>query len=143
MKIQLRDVLDSDLSIFYEHQADPEACQMASFPSKDRVSFMAHWSKILSDESNIIKTILYDGRVAGNILSFMMEGKREIGYWIGREYWGQGVATRALEQFLEFVNIRPLYGVVAKLNIGSQRVLEKCGFEPLDFEENDLVLVLK
>lgn len=143
MKVFLRDVLDSDLQIFFEHQREPEANQMAAFPSKDKASFMAHWSKIRKDETNILKTILYNGQVAGNVVSFIMKGKREVGYWIGSEFWGRGLATKALKMFLEIEKTRPLYGVVAKHNIGSQRVLEKCGFEILNRNGNETILVLQ
>jgi RimJ/RimL family protein N-acetyltransferase len=95
------------------------------------------------DKSNVIKTILYNGQVAGNVMTFVMEGKREVGYWIGREFWGKGIATQALSEFLDFVSIRPLYGYVAKHNVGSKRVLEKCGFEVFGEEGNDLVLILR
>ncbi len=141
--IILRKVIDSDLPILFEHQADAVANQMAAFPARDKESFMAHWSKSLVNESNIIKTILYNGQVAGTVMSFVMEGKREVGYWIGREYWGKGIATEALTEFLDLVKMRPLYGVVAKHNIGSQRVLEKCGFRMAGEEENDFVLILE
>jgi hypothetical protein len=53
---------------------------------------------------------------------------REVGYWLGREFWGQGIATQALALFLEEEPTRPLVAHVAKHNIGSRRVLEKCGF---------------
>lgn len=142
MNILLRDVIESDLPIFFQHQADSEANQMAAFPSRDRQTFMAHWRKILKDESIFIKTILYNGQVAGNIVSFVMEGKREVGYWIGREFWGNGIATQALAEFLESVKARPLYGVVAKHNLGSRRVLEKCGFTLIQEHGSDIVLVL-
>jgi RimJ/RimL family protein N-acetyltransferase len=55
-------------------------------------------------------------------------GEREVGYWIGKEYWGRGIATRALEEFLKQIETRPLYAHVAKHNTASRRVLEKCGF---------------
>jgi RimJ/RimL family protein N-acetyltransferase len=124
----LRDVAEADLPIFFEHQLDPEATQMAAFPSRDRDAFMIHWARILSDASGVKQTILVDGQVAGNIVSWEQFGEREVGYWIGRDYWGQGVATRALAAFLGHVTARPLYAHVAKHNIGSRRVLEKCGF---------------
>ncbi len=89
---------------------------------------MAHWTKILADETNVLKTILFDGQVAGNIVSWLQSGEREVGYWLGREYWGKGIATRALTAFLEHVKSRPLYAHVAKHNLASIRVLEKCGF---------------
>jgi RimJ/RimL family protein N-acetyltransferase len=126
--VVLRDVIDSDLPIFFDHQADPDATRMAAFPYRDRDAFMAHWTKILGYKTSTIKTILFDGQVAGNILSFEQSGEREVGYWIGKEYWGKGIATRALSEFLGYITERPLYGYVAKHNIGSRRVLEKCGF---------------
>jgi len=126
--IKLRDVTESDLPIFFEQQRDPVANRMAAFPARDKDAFMAHWTKILDDESNVIKTILADGRVAGNIGSWEQPGERLVGFWIGREYWGKGIATEALLEFLEHVRVRPLYAWVAKHNVGSIRVLEKCGF---------------
>jgi len=126
--IQLRDVLESDLPIFFEQQLDTEATQMAAFPARNREAFMTHWTRIMADESVLIKTVVFDGNVAGNIVSFIQLGEREVGYWLGREYWGKGVATQALEQFLRLIETRPLYAHVAKHNIGSRRVLEKCGF---------------
>src|SRR5512136_2953562 len=101
--VLLRDVIASDLPIFFEQQLDPVATQMAAFPARDRETFMTHWAKILADESNILKTILYDDQVAGNIVSWEHSGEREVGYWLGREYWGKGIATRALAAFLEQV----------------------------------------
>ena len=61
-------------------------------------------------------------------MSFEQSGEPQVGYWIGKEYWGKGVATRALWEFLGHVKARPLYAHVAKHNIASARVLEKCGF---------------
>ena len=129
--IQLRDVTEDDLPIFFEHQLDPDATEMAAFPARDRDAFMAHWAKIMTNDSVILKTVLFNEHVAGNIVSFvqsMQSDKREVGFWIGKEYWGKGIATRALAAFLDHVKTRPLYAHVAKHNIGSRRVLEKCGF---------------
>ncbi len=127
-KITLRDVIESDLPILYEQQLDPEATAMAAFPSRDHDAFMAHWKKILAYENNLIKVISYEGEVAGFILSWEMEGEREVGYWLGKEYWGKGIASQALAEYLSIVEIRPLMAHVAQHNIGSRRVLEKCGF---------------
>lgn len=126
--IQLRDVVETDLPIFFEQQLDPEATQMAAFPSRNREGFMAHWTKIMADESVLLKTILFNDEVAGNIVCFEQLGDREVGYWLGKEYWGKGIATQALREFLKSIETRPLYAHVAKHNIGSRRVLEKCGF---------------
>jgi RimJ/RimL family protein N-acetyltransferase len=126
--IQLRDVIESDLPIFFEHQLDAEASQMASFPSRTRDGFMSHWSKIVANDSVVVKTILFNGLVAGNIVCFEQLGEREVGYWLGKDFWGRGIATRALDEFLRQIETRPLYAHVAKHNLASRRVLEKCGF---------------
>jgi len=124
----LRDVTESDLPIFFEQQLEPEATAMAAFPPRDRESFMAHWAKIMADESVILKTILFNGQVAGNIVCWEQFGEREVGYWLGKEFWGKGIATKALSEFLKQVKTRPLVAHVAKQNVASRRVLEKCGF---------------
>ena len=128
----LRDVLDEDLPIFFEHQLDKEANYMAAFTAKDPAdheAFMAHWRRILADETTLNRTILVNGQVAGSVSSYQDEGHPEVTYWIGREYWGQGIATRALKEFLANHNrARPIYARVARDNPGSRRVLEKCGF---------------
>jgi len=127
-EILLRDVTESDLPILFEQQLDPEATAMAAFPSRDRESFMKHWANILANESVIVKTIEYEGRVAGSIVSWEMDGEWEVGYWLGREFWGKGIATQALAAYVRLVKTRPLFAHVARHNVGSRRVLEKCEF---------------
>lgn len=126
--VQLRDVLETDLPIFFEQQLDPEAAQMAALPSRGKDTFMAHWTRIMRDDSILIKTIVFNGNVAGNMVCFDQLGEREVGYWLGKEYWGKGIATQALAEFLKHVDTRPLYAHVARHNVASRRVLEKCGF---------------
>ena len=129
MSVTLRAVIESDLPILFEQQLDPEATAMAAFPSRDRESFMAHWAKIMADEKVILRSVLFDSQVAGSIVSWEMDGELEVGYWLGKEFWGKGIATQALTQYVSLVKKRPLYAHVARHNVGSQRVLEKCGFK--------------
>ena len=95
-EVRLRDVEVSDLPLFFEHQRDPIAVAMVAFRSRDRDAFDQHWAKLLADETLLKKTIVVDGQIAGNIGSWTSEGKREVGYWIDRAFWGRGVATEAL-----------------------------------------------
>lgn len=140
--VHLRDVIASDLPIFYEQQLDPDATRMAAFPSRDREAFMAHWAKSMGNENVNLKTILFDEQVAGNIVSWQQGAEREVGYWLGKQYWGKGIATRALAEFLNHVTQRPLYAHVAKHNIASIRVLEKCGFTRYGESDEEFVLKL-
>jgi RimJ/RimL family protein N-acetyltransferase len=73
-------------------------------------------------------TIVVDGEVAGNIGCWEADGRRFVGYWIGRAFWGRGLATQALAELVGMVEARPLYAHVVKSNVASIRVLEKCGF---------------
>jgi RimJ/RimL family protein N-acetyltransferase len=127
-EVRLRSVVDEDLDVFFDHQVDPKAIEMAAFPARDKDQFAAHWAKIRADDTKVVRTILADGMVAGNIGSWQQDGQRLLGYWIGREHWGRGVATAALASFVDELSTRPLYAHVAVHNVGSIRVLEKCGF---------------
>jgi RimJ/RimL family protein N-acetyltransferase len=126
--VRLRLVRSSDLPIFYWHQCDPVAVRMAAVPSRNERDFFLHWKEILADEQVLVRAIVHERRVAGNIVSFAQSGRTVIGYWLGREYWGRGIATRALAEFLCLVEPRPVYAFVAKHNGRSVRVLQKCGF---------------
>ena len=64
--------------------------------------------------------ILVDGRVAGNIVSWNDAGRRMVGYCIGPDYWGQGVATRALAAFLEIEEVF--------LELRSRVYADKCAY---------------
>lgn len=135
-ELLLRDVVNDDLPIFFVQQLDKEANHMAAFTAKDptnQAAFTAHWHRILTNETVIIQTIICDGQVAGSVSSYEDEGKPEVTYWLGKEYWGQGIATWALQAFLSHHNQRrPIYARVAKDNLRSRRVLEKCGFTVID-----------
>ena len=126
--VELREVRESDLPILYENQADPVACAMAAFPSRDRDAFNAHWARILTDETVLARIILFGGEVAGTVNGFHRDGRRYVGYWLGRAYWGKGIATQAVAALLEIELTRPLWAHVVKHNVASRRVLEKCGF---------------
>jgi RimJ/RimL family protein N-acetyltransferase len=125
----LREVREDDLDVFFEQQRDPEAMAMALMPAREREAFDAHWRRILADEGAVIRTIDAGGEVAGNVLSWQLEGRQLVGYWLGREFWGRGLATAALRELVQELGRRPLHAWVATSNLGSIRVLEKCGFE--------------
>ena len=150
--VRLREVEPGDLPLFFAHQQDSEAAAMAAFTSRDRAAFDQHWAKILTDETGLIRTVVRAStgsadsapgeHVAGNIVSWNSDGKRELGYWIDRAYWGRGVATAALSAFLRLERTRPLYAGVAKHNAASLRILEKCGFTFGEDDDTHVILVL-
>jgi RimJ/RimL family protein N-acetyltransferase len=130
--VSIRAVADEDVAVFYEHQLDREAAAMAVFVPRDRESFDAHWARIRAEEANVIRTIVADGEVAGNVVSWVADGRRLVGYWVGRSFWGRGVASAGVAAFLDEIRDRPLWAYVAVENAGSIRVLEKSGFARVD-----------
>ena len=126
--IRIRPVERVDLPVLYEFQLDSAANQMAMTHSRSSDEFDTHWTKILEDRSVVVRAIDVDDQLAGSIACFESDDQHHIGYWIGKAFWGKGIATRALELLLDEVSIRPLYSRVAVTNVASIRVLTKCGF---------------
>ena len=132
--IELVKTTRNDLETLFIFQRDKEANYLAAFTSKDptdKTAYMEKWTTLLTDTSINIQTILFNGKIAGSIAKYEIEGTPEITYWIGKDFWGQGIATSALKQFLNIEKVRPLYGRVACDNVRSQKVLEKCGFKKI------------
>lgn len=131
MTVVLRGIAPSDLESIFEFERDPVAVRLAAFTPEDpddRIRFDAHWERILADPSIVCRAIEHDGELVGTIASFVMEGDREVTYWIAREHWGRGFASRALELLLEQLPERPLWARAVDDNLGSLRVLERAGF---------------
>lgn len=128
IRVHLREVTEGDLPILFEHQREPEAVRMAAFPPRDWDALQLHWRKLLSDETVWAKAVVVNGQMVGNIASWLQDQRRLVGYWYGKEHWGQGIATEALTRYLQVFTDRPLYAYAANTNLGSIRVLEKCGF---------------
>jgi RimJ/RimL family protein N-acetyltransferase len=129
--LRLRPLDPTDLPIFFDQQRDPLASRMAGFASRDpddRDAFMAHWARLAENPTVVHRTILADDAVAGYVSKFEHDGAAEVCYFLGRDHWNKGIASRALAMFLAEMTTRPLHAGIAFDNVGSQRVLEKCGF---------------
>jgi len=130
-QIVLRQTEIDDLEWFFQFQLDKEAIQLAAFTPKDptdKPAYLTKYSKLLDEPTVNMRTILFDNKIVGSISKFEIDGDAEITYWIDKHFWGKGVTTTALKNFLTIENMRPIFGRVAFDNYGSQRVLEKCGF---------------
>ena len=137
MKISIRKSIESDLEIFFLNQTDEQANYMAAFTPKnpnDKEAYLNKWRKLMRKDSINMQTILLANKVVGCVVKFLMEGDAEITYAISKEYWGKGFTTKAVKKFLENEHTRPIHGRVAFDNFGSQRILEKVGFERIGKE---------
>lgn len=127
----------NDLETLFIHQADEEAAHMAAFVNErwnDKAAYLAKWNKLLADETVNIRTIVLADKVVGSIFTWRLMDELQISYGIGKAYWNRGIVTSALRQFLSIMPERPLFGRVAFDNIGSAKVLTKCGFKKIKEE---------
>lgn len=128
-KVRLRPVIDTDVPVFLANHNDPVAAAMAIYPTQEAAPFFAHWVQIRAEPTGITRTVVLGREVVGYMLGWRNKGgEHEVGYWIGRPFWGRGYATAALRLLIDELPDRPLIAHVALDNIGSRRVLEHCGF---------------
>lgn len=138
-KITLRPIKPEDIPLFYAMETDEASRQMAAFGppgALDPATHAARWQRILADPTVLARSVLADGAVVGNVNKFIMFGEDTVAYWIARPHWGKGIATAALGLLLAQVPERPLYARAASDNLGSRRVLQKCGFVVIGEETN-------
>lgn len=133
-QVRLRDVEETDLEAFYQQENDPESVRRSKFPSRDRDTFMKHWTtKVIGDSEVFVQTVTVDGATAGSVVAWWVrDDQRFIGYWLDRRYWGRGLGTAALRLFLSREKNRPLYADPVATNVGSVRLLQKLGFQQID-----------
>ncbi|MEU2063042.1 GNAT family N-acetyltransferase [Streptomyces sp. NPDC013455] len=128
--VRLRAVTDDDLESLFAYEHDPEAVRRSRFTPRPRDAFFRHWrERVLPDPDCLVRTVTVGGEVAGSVVSWTQGGRRFVGYWLGRPYWGRGVGTRALGLFLRLDPVRPLYADPHAGNPASVRLLERHGFE--------------
>ena len=126
--VRLRNVEQDDLPRLYEFNLEPDANCLAATIPRSADAFKARWENTLADPNVVAKAILVGNSLAGSIVCFKRDGLDEVGYWVGKDFWGNGIASRALELCLKEIQSRPLYARVATSNRASLRVLQKCGF---------------
>lgn len=128
-EIQLRPIAPDDLAPLYKMQAEPRGCEVAVARPRTRDESDAHWLRVLADPACVSWGIVLDSRLIGNVVSFRLDGKTYLGYWIAERFWGRGIASEAVRRFLAMVmTTRPVHARVATSNAGSVRVLQKNGF---------------
>ena len=108
------------------------------FPHPYRLDDADTWIQHCADEGLPVRNFAIEagGLLVGGMGVEMMTGEKRhvggVGYWLGVDYWGQGLASTALEVFTHYVldqfAVDRLQAQVAAWNPASARVLEKCGY---------------
>lgn len=137
MQISLRKTTLEDLGTLFVFQADEEANYIAAFnveDPNDKDAYMNKWSKIITNPSVNMQTIIVDNDILGSVIHFDIMDETNVSYWIDKKHWGKGIASASLKAFLDTTDKKVLYARVAYDNIGSQKVLENNSFNRIGEE---------
>ncbi len=133
-RLRLRTFRDSDATAFVALAGDFAVARMTSdIPHPLNEAAAAPWLRQDADEARF--AIDYNGRLVGGVGYFHRpSGAGELGFWLGREYWGLGFATEAARAVTAYgfgTGRMPAFSSSHFLdNPASQRVLVKLGFAP-------------
>lgn len=137
--ITLRNFKKNDVESLTRHANNENIARSLShrFPSPFSENDALKWITTGAKNNGIHKAIDLNGECIGSVGITFQPGEHshcaEIGYWIGEEYWGNGIATDALSQMIDITfvttNIIRLFAKVFSSNKASMRVLAKCGFK--------------
>jgi len=134
----LKKVQENHLQQIFEIWTDSEAC---------KYMFDSHWSNVdelyvvleEDDEYFCFAAFMPDGNDIVATCRISLEGDNgewDLGYNVHKAFWGKGFATEMVQALLTFgresLGVTTVVAFVAKANIASCKVLEKCGFEIVD-----------
>jgi RimJ/RimL family protein N-acetyltransferase len=129
--VQLREVQKADIARFFEHHLEvrplPASASAADRTSREK-TFVDRWEKMLTDEKTLARAVVWNDAVAGFVVLSIQHQKPTISSWLGRDYWGKGIATGAVRDFLALIETRPVYARVSFDNLAALQVLRKIGF---------------
>ena len=138
-RLVLRKIKMEDLSDVHEYASDPIVPRYLLWYPHKTLSFtkayLKYLQKLYSKGKFYDWGIEFNGKMVGTVgfTSFdFKSNSAEIGYVLGREYWGQGIATEAVREILKFafetLDLSLICAMFLPENVQSRRVLEKCNF---------------
>lgn len=141
-RVLLRPLEEKDAKSLQENINDPDIYKYTlTIPHPYEMSHAEWW--INHTQERIKEKKAYELGIelkeTGNIIGGMgichidpAHDSAEVGYWLGKKYWGKGITTEALDLLMNFafneLKLHRLHANTFIDNIGSQKVLEKSGF---------------
>lgn len=133
-RLILRAWLESDAESLYKYAKNPNVGPVAGWQAHTSVENSLEIIKtVLSAKETYAVVLKETGEAIGSIGLMLTEGLGcEVGYWIGEEFWGQGLIPEALRELLrhafEDLHIAEVWCGYYEGNEKSKRAQEKCGF---------------
>jgi len=140
-RIMLRPWRQDDAEALFKYASDPEVGPRAGWPPHQSVeesreiihtlfSREGMWAVVLKATGEPIGCAGYLPEGNSNLVIGSDQG--EVGYWIGRPYWGQGICSEALQLVVDYCfeskGFSMLWGDYFPDNPASGKVMEHCGF---------------
>ena len=140
-RILLRPWRESDAEALFKYASDPEVGPRAGWPPHKNVEESlgiirtvfgteTMWAVELKETSEAIGCVGYLPASASNLK--IENDQCEVGYWIAKPYWGNGICTEAMRLVVDYCfhvkGFTVLWGDYFPENPASGRVMEKCGF---------------
>lgn len=138
-EVSLRSLLYGDASGLAKHGDNPNIAvnQRESFPVPYTIDFARHWIQHAKKHETESRFVIATDKEAIGEIGFFVQGdvhrnSAELSFWISEDYWSKGIVTQAVNHIAEYAfrqqGIKRLFSDVIAYNIGSQKVLIKCGF---------------
>lgn len=134
-RLVLRELVDSDAREIARLAGDWDiARQTARIPYPYSEALAREWMETI-DSGEFVRAIVHQGALIGAVGYVMNDdASAEIGYWIGRPWWGQGFATEAASALVRYcfttAGFKRLTCCHFVDNPASERVIRKLGFRP-------------
>ena len=138
---------EADANTLYKYASDPEVGPRAGWEPHKSVEESLEairnifggetmWAIVLKETNEPIGCIGYLLKGTTNVE--VGESDAEVGYWIARPYWNQGICTEALKWMIDYCfNVKKIAALWSDFfidNPASGRVMEKCGFTDTGIE---------
>ena len=141
-RLLLRRWQESDAEALYKYAKDPEIGPAAGWPPHTSVEDSLDVIRTVFSAPETYAIVLKEtGKPVGSIgllfgkdshVAGILSNEAEIGYWIGKPYWGRGLIPEAVRRLLHRcftdLDIKTVWGAYYDGNTKSRRVMDKCGF---------------
>ena len=140
-RLILRHWEEGDAEDLYQYASDPDVGPIAGWPPhRSAEESRAVIRNVLNGKEAYAVCLKTDGRAVGAI-ELKLNGRTdmterddecELGYWLGKPFWGQGIMPEAVREMLrrafEDLGMTKVWVGYYEGNTKSKRVQEKCGF---------------
>ncbi|MBD3238708.1 MAG: GNAT family N-acetyltransferase [Candidatus Moranbacteria bacterium] len=141
-RINLRKAALADAKSIYQNAKDKDICMAVPLPMPYTLKTAQEYIKASQKKWETKKEAQFGieygktGEIIGMIglrsLNFELK-KAEVGYWLGKDYWGKGIAKEALGLILKFaffnLKLNRVYAEVKSKNLSSSKLLERSNFK--------------